>query len=408
MANLSNIFIQDYSYELPHDKIAQFPLEKRDQSKLLVCVKGKVYSDHFNNIHNFLPENSLLVFNNTKVIRARLIFYKETGAKIEIFCLEPIHPSREIQTAFEQTGCCIWKCFVGNKKKWKEGKLIKEIVYKDRKVILTVQLMEKQSDTVNVEFCWQPDFLNFSEILNLTGLVPLPPYISREAIEPDKYRYQTVYAKHNGSVAAPTAGLHFTNNVFESLDNKNIQMEYVTLHVGAGTFKPVISESVNDHIMHIENIAINKKTIESLIYNSKERNIAVGTTSIRTLESLYWFGVKLLVDKLSKTEFKIQQWDPYLEKYDIDVPSRESLESVLYYMSKQKIENLRGETQLLIAPGYNYKIINGIITNFHQPRSTLLLLVAAYIGSLWKEAYEYALKNDFRFLSYGDSCLFLT
>jgi S-adenosylmethionine:tRNA ribosyltransferase-isomerase len=403
--NPKDISIKEYTYDLPKEKIAQFPLKKRDRSKLLLIKKDLISQDYFYNVADHLPGKSIMVFNNTKVIQARLLFQKASGATIEVFCLEPLLPESEIQSAFQQTSPVVWRCFVGNARRWKSGEIIKKIKSDTGEIIISARHSRNHDNTFNVEFAWQPSELNFSKILNLSGLVPLPPYINREATETDKKNYQTVYAQNDGSVAAPTAGLHFTKEIFESLKKKNIISEYVTLHVGAGTFSPVVNSTVDDHKMHMEQVVISRSTIANLISNNEKKIIAVGTTTVRTLESLYWFGRKLLYD--SNQSFNIQQWDPYEDKTKQKITRAESLDVVLKYMDKNRLTELTGTTRLIIIPGYNFKAIDALITNFHQPRSTLLLLVAALSGDVWRQAYDYALKNDFRFLSYGDSSLFL-
>ncbi|MCD4680603.1 MAG: S-adenosylmethionine:tRNA ribosyltransferase-isomerase [Bacteroidales bacterium] len=405
--NPKKISIEDFAYGLPQGKIAQFPLEQRDTSKLLLLKDGKISQDKFFNIPDHIPENSLLVFNNTKVIQARLLFQKPTGATIEIFCLEPVSPVAEIQHAFQQSSPVVWKCFIGNARRWKSGGITKNIKDGQREIVITAKNVGNVDNTFLIEFSWEPTGLFFSQILEMTGLVPLPPYINRKAIEHDKETYQTVYARHNGSVAAPTAGLHFTPEIFSSLKKKSIKSEYLTLHVGAGTFTPVVDSEIKNHKMHMEHIMIDRDTISSLSGFNDGKIISVGTTTVRSLESLYWFGVKLIVDKDHKQNFIIGQWDPYEHAYKQKISKRESYMAVLEYMDKNELSSLQGVTQLIIVPGYDYKVIDGLITNFHQPRSTLLLLVAALIGDIWKQAYDYALDNDFRFLSYGDSCLFL-
>lgn len=400
------INIEDYNYDLPTDRIAKFPLALRDESKLLIYKKGNLSQAVFKDIDHLLPSNSLLFFNDTKVIQARLQFFKESGAKIEIFCLEPMQPTAEIQLAFQQKSPVIWKCFIGNAKKWKEGSLKKIIKFENDEIEFFAKRIGMEGEAHLVEFSWVPIAYNFSQLLESAGLVPLPPYLNREAEKEDKDRYQTIYAQYDGSVAAPTAGLHFTDDVFRKLDHKNIKTDEVILHVGAGTFKPVSADKISDHEMHTEKIIIRKSSIENLIRKRNKKIIAVGTTTVRTLESVYWFGVKLIVDK--SPEFTIQQWDPYQEKYQLNKSVIEILEAVLDFMNKNELEELKGATQLMIAPGYTFNIVDILITNFHQPKSTLLLLVSAFMGNDWKQAYQYASDHDFRFLSYGDSCLFFS
>jgi len=403
---VKTISIDDYFYDLPKERIAKFPLDERDNSKLLFYKNKIIEESRFIEIDKYIPENSLLIFNETKVVQARIIFQKESGAKIEVFCLEPVEPSNEIQIAFQQKSASVWKCFVGNSKRWKSGKLIKKIRYEGNEYLLSAERKTRNDGVSLVEFCCEPQLLSFSQILETSGLVPLPPYLNREAEESDKIRYQTVYAKNDGSVAAPTAGLHFTDNVFRKLKKKNTSFEKLSLHVGAGTFKPVVSKTISEHEMHTEKILIKRKTIESILFDHTRKIIPVGTTTVRTLESLYWFGVKLIVQKDEKINFSISQWEPYSKELNCGISRKAALETILCFMGNNSIDTLYGETKLMIAPGYDFKIADGIITNFHQPKSTLLLLVSALIGDDWKKAYEFAMNNDFRFLSYGDSCLF--
>jgi len=404
MKHPRHINIEDYNYDLPSDRIAKFPLDQRDASKLLVYKNGNIHQSNFKDIDQLLPSDSLLLFNDTKVIQARLLFFKESGAKIEIFCLEPIQPISEIQLAFQQQSPVVWTCFIGNAKKWKEGTLKKMVTIGEHKIQFFAKRLGMEGEAHLVEFSWDPSSFNFSQLLESAGLVPLPPYLNREAEKEDKDRYQTIYAQHDGSVAAPTAGLHFTEEVFQKLYKKRIQSDEVILHVGAGTFKPVSANHIGDHEMHTEKIIIRKSTIENLLQKENKKVIVVGTTTVRTLESLYWFGVKLMVDNHSL--FSIQQWDPYQEKYQLKNTVTEVLEAILNFMNNNELNELHGETQLMIAPSYPFKMVDILITNFHQPKSTLLLLVSAFIGEDWKKAYQYAYDNDFRFLSYGDSCLF--
>ena len=402
--HFSNLNINNFTYDLSDDRIAKFPLDQRDESKLLIHKNGKTSEDSFKNLAKFLPPESFLVLNNTKVVRARLFFKKPTGATIEIFCLEPVEPTSEIQLAFQQKQSAVWKCLVGNARRWKSGSLWAEFIDGDKRFELSAEIVERSGEAFLIQFNWQPQDLTFAEILEQAGKIPLPPYLHREAVESDKIRYQTVYAINDGSVAAPTAGLHFTDEVFKSLQQKNINFDYLTLHVGAGTFKPVGEDGLENHEMHTEQVLINRHLIKKLVENLG-KVIAVGTTSVRTLESLYWFGVKLESDKTAI--FKINQFDPYGEMSAIDLPVEKALQNVLDHLTESRTEHVSGSTQLMIMPGYKYRMINGMVTNFHQPRSTLLLLIAAWLGDEWKEIYDYALDNDFRFLSYGDSCLFL-
>lgn len=403
MTDPKNISILDYSYQLPDDKIAHFPLTNRDDSKLLIYKQGAIAEDCYKNIATHLPEKSLLLFNNTKVISARLIFQKPTGGIIEIFCLEPDVQYADIATAMLQKSKVHWQCLIGGASKWKPGQLLeKKINYSGKEIILSAKFISKQTGFFIVELFWNDTGISFAELLHFAGAIPLPPYIKREAIATDKERYQTIYAESDGSVAAPTAGLHFTENIFQSLRNKNIQRDFVTLHVGAGTFKPVYAPVMFEHEMHAEWIDVSKIFIENILNNLAENIIAVGTTTLRTIESLYWLGVK----SMSKIEWPLalNQWEAYELEQHGSSPEK-ALQALLHWMQKNKIERLITKTQILIAPGYRFKIINGLITNFHQPQSTLLLLVAALMGDNWRKVYDYALKNNFRFLSYGDGSL---
>ncbi len=399
------VSIEHYNYPLPQERIAQYPLEKRDESKLLV-YKNDPQTAHFKSVADFLPEKSLLVFNNTKVVQARLNFQKESGAAIEIFCLEPHEPTREIQEAFLLKETSVWKCLVGNRKKWKSGILKMDFEFNGKKAQLTAERLSNVDESSFIRFRWTPDQLTFSEVLEESGKVPLPPYMHRKAEEGDRERYQTIYAQHDGSVAAPTAGLHFTDTVFETLRKKSIDSDYVTLHVGAGTFKPVSSEKVSEHQMHTEQILVNRSLIEKLINKTEESLIAVGTTSIRTLESLFWLGAKMYYFP-NQENYTLSQWEAYDLAKKPRLSRKEALNKILDYLDKKQENIFHSETQILIGPGYEFQIIDGMITNFHQPKSTLLLLISAYLGDAWKSIYDYALEKDYRFLSYGDSCLFL-
>ncbi len=406
MKHIPDIRINDYQYDLPPERIAQFPLERRDGSRLLVYKDGEISEDTFRNLPHYLPEGSLLIFNKTRVIQARLQFQKDTGALIEVFCLEPVKPTREIQQAFEQRSGIVWKCLVGNSKKWKSGELQYTFQLDGMEVNLKANRLEKATDHSLILFEWEPASKSFSEILKAAGLMPLPPYMKRESQESDKVRYQTIYARAEGSVAAPTAGLHFTTGVFDALGRRLIESREVTLHVGAGTFKPVTTNQVSGHEMHTEQVQISKETLEALIHNIDTQIIAVGTTTLRTLESLYWHGVKCIVDNADPFHLDIQQWDPYKPDYNLAIPLEQALKTILARMREKGVEEISGQTQLMIVPGYSIKVPDILITNFHMPGSTLLLLVSAFIGDDWRKAYRYALDNDFRFLSYGDSCLF--
>ncbi len=400
-----NIKINSYYYDLPEERIAKFPLEERDSSKLLIYKYGHITEDVFRNIAKHLSDKSFMIINETRVIQARLIFRKETGAKIEIFCLEPLQPFTDIQRAYQVKENAVWKCFVGNSKRWKSGDLHYKGRAGDQEFELTAKRIKRTGQTSEILFSWKPNDLTFSEILESTGLVPLPPYLKRKPVDSDKQRYQTIYARNDGSVAAPTAGFHFTDKVMKGLANRGIETGKITLHVGAGTFKPVISESIIGHEMHYEKVFIKRSFIEQLINNLDENIIAVGTTTVRSLESLYWLAAQIFQNDKEIDELNISQWEPYQNR-DPQLSRREAVSVVLDWMKKTKRQEITGSTQLMIAPGYQYKMIDIMVTNFHQPKSTLLLLVAAFIGDDWKKAYNYALENDFRFLSYGDSCLF--
>ncbi len=401
-----NINIKDYDYSLPVSRIAQFPLEKRDASKLLIWKEGKITESVFAKIGDELPEESILVINDTKVIRARLIFSKNTGATIEVFCLEPLSPFSEIQASFAQTDFCTWKCLVGNVKRWKDGIIQKSFVLEGNSYTLSAEKKGNLGDgCFSVLFRWEPSGLSFSEIIEHAGLVPLPPYITRASTNLDSGRYQTIYAEHEGSVAAPTAGLHFTEPTLQILRKKNISFKNITLHVGLGTFRPVSVENIATHIMHAERVSVELSTILDLIRDKQKSVFAVGTTSVRTLESLYWLGVKLIIGGDIRHP-EIHQWDAYDPSYDMDIPCMEALSALANYLVTTRCDRYTGGTELMIVPGYRFRIVKGMITNFHMPQSTLLLLVAAFIGPDWKVAYEYALQHDFRFLSYGDACLF--
>lgn len=402
--NAKNIKIDQYTYHLPEEKIAKYPLANRSASKLLVYRNGSVNHDRFYHITDYLPQNSLLVFNNTKVIQARIILHKRTGAKIEIFCLEPIAPP-DFSLAFSRRNRCRWKCIVGNLKKWKTESLSRTFTFEDKTHTFTASKTGEQNDAQVIEFSWDGD-MSFGEVLENIGITPIPPYLNRRAIEKDRQTYQTVYAKHNGSVAAPTAGLHFTPEVLKTLGQKNIVCDEITLHVGAGTFKPVKSETIGRHDMHTEHFFVSLQTIENLIKYFPDI-VSVGTTTLRTLESLYWLGIQIIHKKEQDNTFgfKIGQWEPY--QNETHTTPQQALEAIKNYMQQNGREILNVITQIIIVPGYTFRIVKGLITNFHQPRSTLLLLVAAFTGSDWRKIYDYALHNDFRFLSYGDSSILI-
>lgn len=402
-----NLSIEDFDYDLPEEKIAVYPLSQRDRSKLLIYKNGLISEDIYRNITDHLPEKSFLVFNDTKVIKARILFEKTTGAVIEIFCLEPHEKINDYAVVLQQKNSTKWKCMIGGAGKWKEKFLEKKFSISEKEITLKASLVEKLSDAYVVELSWQPGNYSFAEIIEHAGQTPLPPYIKRKAEESDAQKYQTIYSHYEGSVAAPTAGLHFTKEIFSSLSKKNIDIGFVTLHVGAGTFKPVKSENMEGHEMHAEWIDVSAKFIIQLIKNISSDIFCVGTTSVRTIESLYWMGLKTFINpNIEFEKLKINQWEVYEDELSkTKLGAKESLTSLLNYLLVKKTERLFIQTQIIIAPGYFFKITKGIVTNFHQPKSTLLLLVAAMIGEKWKEMYDYALKNNFRFLSYGDGCL---
>ncbi|WP_462252606.1 S-adenosylmethionine:tRNA ribosyltransferase-isomerase [Ferruginibacter sp.] len=400
-----NLSINNFTYHLPDEKIALHPLQQRDDSKLLIYKKGSLHQDVYKNIHEHLPQNSLLIFNNTKVIQARILFTKPTGGIIEIFCLEPYEAINDYASIMSKKEKVKWKCMIGGASKWKEGDLEKQFAIGNGQWAIKAKLIEKIADAYVVEFSWAPVELSFAEILEECGNIPLPPYIKRKPETEDKERYQTIYAEYKGSVAAPTAGLHFTDTIFSSLQTKNISAGFVTLHVGAGTFKPVKAAIMQEHEMHAEWIDVAIETIENLIANLSNTVVAVGTTSLRTLESLYWLGVKAFLHP-SLQQLQITQWEVYDElSGNENITAQEALLALINWLQKNNLDKLFTQTQILIAPGYQFKIAKAIITNFHQPQSTLLLLVAAAVGDDWRKIYNYALENDFRFLSYGDGSL---
>lgn len=404
MEETKHIKISDYNYPLPDERIAKFPLPVRDQSKLLVYRHGEVSETRFTSLPDYLEAGELMIFNNTKVIQARLHFRKETGALIEIFCLEPIQPNDYVLN-FQQTSHAAWLCMIGNLKKWKEGSLHKEMNVKGHTITLTATRGECRGTSHWVDFTWDNPEITFADILEVFGELPIPPYLNRETQESDKETYQTVYSKIKGSVAAPTAGLHFTERVLQALRDKGVDLEEVTLHVGAGTFKPVKSEEIEGHEMHTEYISVNRQTIEKLIAHGGKA-IAVGTTSVRTLESLYYIGVTIASHPdAGQEELHVRQWQPY--ETHPTMTTVESLQQILDYMKRHELEALHTSTQIIIAPGYTYHIVQKMVTNFHQPQSTLLLLVSAFGKGDWQTIYDYALAHDFRFLSYGDSSLLI-
>jgi len=403
------IKISDYDYPLTDERIAKYPLKERDQSKLLVYKKGEISQTHFNQLPAKLPQDSLLIRNNTRVIQARLHFHKETGALIEVFCLEPAAPT-DYQLNFQMKGHTSWLCMIGNLKKWKQGTLKSDLTINGKPLTLTATRKQVVGTSHWIDFDWDRDDISWAEILEVYGELPIPPYLNRKTEESDKQTYQTVYSKIKGSVAAPTAGLHFTPGVFEALEKRGVEIEEVTLHVGAGTFKPVKAAHIEGHDMHTEYISVTRYTIERLLAHP-DKVIAVGTTSVRTLESLYYIGCKVHEGLAQDSkDIHVEQWEPYERKEN---PNKEEwaptvvLQSLLDYMDSHQLEVLHASTQIIIAPGYTYHIVKGMITNFHQPKSTLLLLVSAFVGEDWKKMYDFALSNDFRFLSYGDSSLLL-
>ncbi len=405
MEETKHIKISAFNYPLPDERIAKFPLPERDHSKLLVYRHGEVSEDIFTSLPDYLESGELMVFNNTKVIQARLHFRKETGALIEVFCLEPIRPN-DYALNFQQTRSCSWLCLVGNLKKWKEGTLTREVEVKGKRIVLCATRGECRGTSHWIDFAWDDDSVTFADVLEAVGELPIPPYLNRETQESDKETYQTVYSKIKGSVAAPTAGLHFTDRVLQALDERGIDREELTLHVGAGTFKPVKSEEIEGHDMHTEYISVHRRTIGKLLAHGS-RAVAVGTTSVRTLESLYYIGVTLrLSPDANQEDLHVQQWMPYDEANNILTP-QEALQEIADYLDRNGMETLHTSTQIIIAPGYDYKIVCKIVTNFHQPQSTLLLLVSAFVKGDWRKIYNYALGHGFRFLSYGDSSILI-
>lgn len=416
-----HISISDYNYHLPDSRIAKYPLAKRDNSKLLLYKQGKITEDVFYNLPKYLPSGGLMVFNNTKVIQARIHFRKETGALIEIFLLEPVDPV-DYELMFQTTHNCSWLCMVGNLKKWKDGQLKRKFDIKGEKLTLTASLNKEK--TLNIlggtnhwiDFTWDNENVSFAEILEIVGELPIPPYLNRDTEESDKETYQTVYSKIKGSVAAPTAGLHFTPEVLKAIDECGIVRDELTLHVGAGTFKPVKSEEIEGHNMHSEYVVVQRHTLEQLLLHDCSA-IAVGTTSVRTLESLYYMGIHLEENpNASEADLHIKQWEPYDLPHNeeglviikgVAITVRKAIENILFYLKKDNLQALHSSTQIIIAPGYTYKIVKALITNFHQPQSTLILLVSAFVNGDWRNIYDYALNHDFRFLSYGDSSLLI-
>ena len=407
MINPKHIHISDYQYPLPDERIAKFPIAQRDHSKLLVYRHGEVGEDVFYHLPDYLPKGSLMVFNNTKVIQARMHFRKSTGALIEVFLLEPAEPS-DYELMFQTSGHCAWYCLVGNLKKWKEGTLTRECIINNAQCIISATRGEIHGTSHRIDFEWTGG-VSFAEVIDAMGELPIPPYLNRETQESDKTTYQTVYSKIKGSVAAPTAGLHFTEQVLQAIDAAGIDREELTLHVGAGTFKPVKSEEIEGHEMHTEFISVRRATIQKLIDHDASA-IAVGTTSVRTLESLYYMGLKVMQNPdLSEDQLHVAQWEPYeiVNSEKRIVNSVEALKALATWMDAKELEVLHSSTQIIIAPGYDYHIVKMLVTNFHQPQSTLLLLVSAFVKGDWRKIYDYVLAHDFRFLSYGDSSLLI-
>ena len=401
---MSPLLIERYDYPLPEERIAKYPLAERDMSKLLIFRDGEICEDHFRNIGEHLPAGAHLIYNNTRVIQARLVFHKESGARIEVFCLEPLEP-HDYQLSLGSQSGCTWKCMVGNLKKWKAGVLVMPVAG----MVLRAERLLTTGNTHSIRFTWDDATLSFAEILDAVGELPIPPYLNRATEESDKRTYQTVYSRIKGSVAAPTAGLHFTENVLQDLKKRGVGMSELTLHVGAGTFQPVKTADANEHTMHTEIVAVPRETIQDVLKHLGHV-VAVGTTSVRTLESLYYIGVQMLEGKWSDEECHVGQFEPYEREYT--TKTAEALQAILDYLDKTKQSTLHAETQIMIRPGFVFRIVSQMITNFHQPKSTLLLLVSAFLdgesleGKNWHAVYDYALQHDFRFLSYGDSNLF--
>ncbi len=404
--NPKNLSILDFNYNLPEEKIALYPLEERSLSKLLVYKNGEIQHQQFKNIGDFLPEKSCLVFNNTKVIHARLFFRKVSGALIEVFCLDPYKPSNYEESFASQTSNQ-WVCMIGNAKKWKEGKLTRKIEINGLEIDFNCEIKDKIDGKFIIEFSWNDTSISFSEILDIAGILPIPPYLNRETEASDEERYQTIYAKNMGSVAAPTAGLHFSDEIIQQLISNQHKKIELTLHVGAGTFKPVSANKMEEHLMHRETVIFSLENIKQILEQLKNQNpiIPVGTTSCRSLESLFWHALKVKNAQANCHELLVKQWDPY--ELECNYSQQEVLEFLILELESNNFKELSGTTELMIAPGYQFKIIKGLITNFHQPQSTLLLLVSALVGSNWKNIYETALKENYRFLSYGDSSLLL-
>lgn len=406
ISNVKNINIADFDYPLPEERIAKYPLAERDASKLLVMRGDDIQEDRFSNIGRHLPQNSLLVLNETKVVRARLQFVKDSGAAIEIFCLEPVSCNGDYQLVFASGSPVEWRCLVGNSRRWKGGELSIPLRTNGKEVTLKAERVERNDAYSLIRFSWEPEEISFAEVLESAGEIPLPPYLHREAEPSDRERYQTVFAKNEGSVAAPTASLHLTKPLIAKLKEEGHEFDEVTLHVGAGTFRPVASDTIGEHEMHSESIIIRKEFIENLLHNIDRTIIPVGTTSMRTIESLYWIGVMMIEQGLEERNIHVNQWFPYQDREHLPT-AEESLMATLKYLETHNLDVLHATTALMIAPSCPIMLSKALITNFHQPKSTLLLLVCALIGKRWEKAYAYALAHGFRFLSYGDSCLFI-
>jgi len=406
MDQVQHISIQNYTYSLPEERIAAYPLKQRDQSRLLIWNNGVILDEHFSNLPKYLSEESMLVFNNTRVIRARLFFRKETGAKIEIFCLEPLTPG-DYALSFSQTESCRWKCIVGNLKKWKDEVLVQSLVISGKPVNFRAEKIRAlPNNSFEIGFSWDNAQVNFADLLEHSGNIPIPPYLNRQSEEIDLTSYQTVYSRIKGSVAAPTAGLHFTPAVFEALEKKRIDCEEVTLHVGAGTFQPVKSATIGGHDMHSEHFILSRDLIDR-IADFKGKIIAVGTTSVRTLESLYFIGAKVIENPgIKPDQLAVNQWYPY-QMPGLVYSRHASFKAISAYLHQHRLTELSSSTQIIIVPGYEFRVISGMVTNFHQPQSTLLLLIAAFLGDDWRKIYDHALEQHYRFLSYGDSNLYL-
>ena len=403
--DITSFPISEFNYDLPDSSVAKFPLAKRDHSRLLVWENGEIADHTFSNLPGLLPERSMLVFNNTRVIRARLHFAKSTGANIEVFCLEPTSPHDYIHS-FAQTSSCCWKCIVGNKKRWKEELLKLRINVENHSINLSAELLGELDGGFEIRFSWDNPHFTFSEILEAAGKIPIPPYLHRDSEEIDLTAYQTVYSKIKGSVAAPTAGLHFTERIFQALAGRAILCEELTLHVGAGTFQPVKSDTIGAHQMHTELFSVNRSLISQLI-SHPGNVIAVGTTSVRTLESLYWIGCKIIRNpRIESDQLPVTQWEPYQDVAE-PIKVKVALQAILDWLESRELEWLETATRIMVVPGYKFRIIRGLVTNFHQPQSTLLLLISAILGNDWKRVYAHALAGGYRFLSYGDANLYL-